>query len=144
MTDPNCIFCKIVAGELPATIVYRDDATVAFMDINPATDGHCLIVTREHAVTIFDLSEGAAASVMKAALRIAPALKEALKPDGLNLFQSNGKAAFQTVDHFHLHLIPRWGGDGIRLPWIPRPGDSSKIGGNATKIISALEASGAQ
>lgn len=136
--ESECIFCRIVAGTAPSATIYQDDLVVAIMDVNPAADGHCLVVSREHAPTIFDLSEDAALASMRAALRVAGAIREALRPDGLNLIQANGRAAFQTVDHFHLHVVPRWAGDAIRLPWIPTPGDPARIAEAAAKIRDCL------
>lgn len=136
----NCTFCAIVAGSAPAWTVYRDDHTVAFMDVNPATDGHALVVPRRHARDLWDIEEGEAEKVMAAAVRVADQIKRSLAPDGLNILHASGWAAFQTVFHFHLHLVPRYRGDPIRLPWVPRPGDRTRIAEIAEKIRAATGA----
>ncbi len=112
----NCVFCSIVAGATPAAVVYEDDDTVAFMDINPVSRGHVLVVTKDHYRNLYDIDSEAAAAVMRTAVRVARAVRAALQPDGMNLFQSNERAAFQSVFHFHVHIIPRWIGDELRLP----------------------------
>jgi histidine triad (HIT) family protein len=118
-TDPDCLFCKIVAGEIPATIVASDERTISFMDINPATRGHALVVPRNHADDL--------AAVTQAGQRLARTAKATLEADGINLINSCGAPAWQTVFHFHLHVIPRYEGDPLRLPWTPEPGDLDKI-----------------
>jgi len=125
--DPDCLFCKIVAGELPATIVDSDERTVAFMDINPATRGHALVVPRTHAADLLTVDPEDLAATAVAAQRLARTAKEALGADGVNLMNSCGPAAWQTVFHLHVHVIPRYAGDPLRLPWIPGPGDPGKI-----------------
>lgn len=139
MGEPNCIFCKIVAGELPATIVDRDEHTIAFMDINPATRGHALVVPRIHASDLLSIDPGQLSAVAGAAQRLAARTKERLGADGINVFNSCGAAAWQTVFHFHLHVIPRYDGDPLRLPWVPAPGDPAEIAAAAAAI--GLEAS---
>ena len=120
--DPDCLFCKIVAGELPATIVAEDERTVSFMDINPATRGHALVVPREHADDLLgDRRAGPRRPCAAAARRLAARAKDALGADGVNLMNSCGSAAWQTVFHFHLHVIPRYRDDPLRLPWVPAP-----------------------
>jgi histidine triad (HIT) family protein len=117
--DPDCIFCRIVAGDAPAWRLYEDDVAVAFLDIVPATPGHSLVVPRRHAPDIWSLSEVEAASVMRAVHRVATRLRDRLGPLGMNVTQSNGAAAWQDVFHYHVHLIPRYGDDGLRPPWRP-------------------------
>ena len=109
-SEDACIFCRIVRGEAPAHFVLRDTLVSAFMDIYPASRGHLLVIPNRHAVTIWDLTDEEAGSILQAARRLAWALRTALQPSGLNLLQSNGRAAGQEVFHFHLHLIPRYGG----------------------------------
>jgi histidine triad (HIT) family protein len=109
----DCIFCAIIEGKAPAEIVYEDEATVAFMDINPANPGHMLVVPRQHVRDVFGIDEETAAAVMRAAVRVARAIKAALQPDGVNLMQASGPAAFQSVFHFHLHVVPRWWDDSL-------------------------------
>ena len=130
----DCIFCTIVEGKAPAEVVYEDEATVAFMDINPANPGHVLVVPRQHVRDVFGIDEETAAAVMRAAVRVARAIKAALQPDGVNLMQASGPAAFQSVFHFHLHVVPRWWDDSLKLPWRPTPGDPSAIRAAASRI----------
>ena len=125
--DPDCLFCKIVAGELPATVVAEDERTLAFMDINPATRGHALVIPREHAVDLLEIGQEDLAAVAAAAKRLAACAKEALGADGVNLINSCGAAAWQTVFHFHVHVIPRYRDDPLKLPWVPAPGDADEI-----------------
>ena len=113
----HCIFCKIVAGEIPAAKVYEDDLTVAFMDIGQVNPGHVLVASKRHAVTVLDLTAEEAAAVMQTAQRIAHAAQQAFAPDGITLFQANGAAGGQTVFHFHMHVLPRHEGDGMALTW---------------------------
>lgn len=113
----HCIFCKIVAGEIPAAKVYEDDLTVAFMDIGQVNPGHVLVASKRHAVTVLDLTAEEAAAVMQTAQRIAHAAQQAFAPDGITLFQANGAAGGQTVFHFHMHVLPRHEGDGMELTW---------------------------
>ncbi len=126
-SDPDCLFCKIVAGELPATVVAEDDRTVSVMDINPATSGHALVVPRDHATDLLSIPAEDLEAVAVAAQRLAHRQKEALGADGVNLLNSCGAPAWQTVFHFHLHVIPRYEDDPLQLPWVPAPGDPDEI-----------------
>ena len=132
--DPDCLFCKIVAGEIPGTIVAEDERTVAFMDINPATRGHALVVPRRHVKDLGEVGADDLAAVAGAAQRLATQAREALGADGVNLMNSWGPAAWQTVFHFHLHVIPRYEGDPLTLPWKPAPGDESEIAAAADAL----------
>ena len=134
--DPDCLFCKIVAGELPATIVAEDERTIAFMDINPATRGHALVIPRAHAPDLHAVDPEDLAAVALMAQRLAARARDGLGADGVNLLNSNGAAAWQTVFHFHVHVIPRYEGDPLRLPWTPGPGDPDEI----AKVAEALRA----
>jgi histidine triad (HIT) family protein len=134
MADPNCIFCKVVAGELPATIVGEDERTIAFMDIAPATRGHVLVVPRAHSADLLSIEPDDLAAATFAAQRLATRLTERLRADGVNLLNSCGAVAFQTVFHFHIHVIPRYEGDGLRLPWVPTEGDSQEIAAAAQEL----------
>ena len=134
MRDPDCIFCKIVAGELPAQIVDEDERTVAFMDINPGTRGHLLVIPREHSRDVTEIAAEDLAAVVSMAQKLAVRALERLDADGVNLFNSCGAAAWQTVFHFHVHVIPRYDGDPLRLPWIPAPGDSAEIEATANTL----------
>src|ERR1700733_6372765 len=120
-SDPDCLFCKIVAGEVPATIVASDDHTVSFMDINPATRGHALVVPRAHFKDLREIDPEDLAAVAIAAQRLARKAVERFDADGVNLLNSCGAAAWQTVFHFHMHVIPRYDEDPLRLPWTPKP-----------------------
>ena len=135
-SDPDCIFCKIVAGELPATKVDEDDRTIAFMDINPGTRGHALVIPKSHARDLIDIDPDELAAVAAAAQRLARRMPAALGVDGVNLINSCGSAAWQTVFHFHLHVIPRYADDTMRLPWTPSPGDADVIAEAAEALRS--------
>jgi histidine triad (HIT) family protein len=134
-TDPDCIFCKIIAGELPSTRIDEDERTVAFMDINPATDGHVLVVPRAHSVDLHSIGVEDLAACCAMAQRVASLQAEHLGADGINLLNSAGAAAWQTVFHFHVHVIPRYQDDPARdpltLPWVPAPGDPARIAATA-------------
>jgi histidine triad (HIT) family protein len=136
MRDPDCIFCKIVAGELPATIVGEDERTISFMDIAPATRGHALVIPREHSADLLSIGTEDLAAVGLAAQRLATRVKQRLGADGVNLLNACGAVAFQTVFHFHMHVIPRYEGDSMRLPWVPAPGDSQEIAAAAQELGS--------
>ena len=127
MAEQDCIFCKIVAGELPATIVDEDERTVAFMDINPATRGHALVIPRAHAADLHAIGGDDLAACALAAQRLAGRMPDTLGADGVNLLNACGTPAWQTVFHFHIHVIPRYEGDPLRLPWVPGPGDADEI-----------------
>jgi len=135
MTDPNCIFCKILAGELPATIVDEDERTLAFMDINPATRGHALVIPRTHAPDLLTVDPEDLNAVAFASQRLAARAMERLSADGVNLVNSCGAVAWQTVFHFHIHVIPRYSGDPLRLPWLPAPGDPAEIAAAAQELV---------
>ena len=137
MPDDDCIFCKIVAGELPAEVVQEDEHTLAFMDINPWTRGHALVIPRNHSADLLEIAEEDLAHTMAAARRLAARMKEALGCDGINLLNSCGQAAWQTVFHFHVHVIPRYDEDPLRLPWVPGPGDADEIAAAAAQLTSA-------
>jgi len=134
----DCVFCKIRDGQIPSTRIYEDERTLAFMDINPLSEGHCLVVTRAHAATLFEADEADLQAAMATAKRVALALRRALAPDGLNMLQANGAAAFQSVPHFHLHLIPRWNGDGKGFDWKLVPGDRDRMMKVGEKLRAAL------
>lgn len=134
----DCVFCKIRDGQIPSTKLYEDERTLVFMDINPLNDGHCVVVTRAHAATLFEAAEADLQAAIATAKRVALALRAALAPDGFNLLQANGAAAFQSVPHFHLHVIPRWTGDGKGFDWKLVPGDRARIQVTAEKIRKAL------
>ncbi|EZH68003.1 protein hit [Bacillaceae bacterium JMAK1] len=121
--EENCVFCKIIAGDIPSTKVYEDETCVAFFDISQVTKGHTLLIPKTHEENIFELQEETAASLMKNAPKIARALKEQFGSVGMNLVNNNGEAASQTVFHYHLHFIPRYGDDEIYSNWDQNQGD---------------------
>ena len=137
-TDAECIFCKIVAGEIPSCNVYEDAMTLAFMDINPANEGHCLVIPKEHSRDLYVISEDSLKAVSVTARRVARVLEKTLSPDGLNLVQCNGAAAAQSVFHFHMHVLPRKNGDDLKLNWGLAPGDMGTIEALAGRIRAAL------
>jgi histidine triad (HIT) family protein len=132
--DRDCLFCKIVAGEIPATIVAEDERTVAFMDINPATRGHALVIPRVHVRDVHEIDPDDLRAVAAVAQRVAERQRDRLGADGVNLLNSSGAAAWQTVFHFHLHVIPRYSGDPLKLPWVPAPGDMDDIAATGAKL----------
>ncbi len=127
MTQDNCIFCKIANGEIPSRTVYEDEDFRAILDLGPATQGHTLILPKEHAANLLELPEETAAKVLPVAQKLAARLKEKLGWDGLNLVQNNGETAGQTVMHFHLHIIPRYQGDGQRILWNPTQPEAEEL-----------------
>ncbi len=134
MADPDCIFCGIVAGELPATMVAEDERTVAFMDINPATRGHLLVVPRAHSADITQTEPADLAASIAAAQMLTRRAFDRLDADGVNVLNACRPVAGQTVFHVHLHVIPRYADDGITLPWIPAPGDAAEIAAAAVAL----------
>jgi histidine triad (HIT) family protein len=134
----ECIFCEIVEDQAPARRLIEDERTLAFLDINPATTGHALVVPKAHADDLLDIPVEDLTAVTVTAQRLARASMTALEADGVNLLQATRAAAFQTVFHMHVHVIPRYAEDGIRLPWIPTPGDPERIDETADRLRAAL------
>ena len=130
----DCLFCGIVAGDVPSQIVDSDEHTVAFMDISPATPGHSLVVPRKHSSDLMDVSDEDLEHTMLATRRLARRINEVLDPDGFNILNSCGPAAWQTIFHFHVHVIPRYDDDPLKLPWIPRGGDEQEIAAIADRL----------
>ena len=130
----DCIFCKIVAREVPAHIVDEDEHTLAFMDIAPATRGHALVIPKVHASDLWEIDEQQFAAVASATHRLAQTIKQRLQPDGLNLINSCRAEAWQTVFHLHVHVIPRYSGDPLKLPWVPAAGDMTEISAVAAQL----------
>jgi histidine triad (HIT) family protein len=133
VTD-DCIFCAIASGDGPAEIVDSDEHTVAFMDISPATRGHALVIPRTHSPNLMEISDDDLERTMLAARRLARKIEAALHPAGFNVINACGAAAWQTVLHFHLHVVPRYEDDPLKLPWIPRGGDPDQIAAVAAQI----------
>ena len=136
MTD--CIFCKLVAGQIPATRVYEDEHTLAFMDLGQVNPGHVLVAVKKHAANVFELEEAQAEAVARAVLKISRALKKAFAPEGLSVYQANGKPAGQTVFHYHVHVLPRHAGDGMELVWLVKNPTREKLEEHAAKIREKL------
>jgi histidine triad (HIT) family protein len=130
----NCIFCGIVAGDIPGQIVDSDEHTVAFMDRSPATRGHALVVPRRHSADLMEIADEDLEHTMVAARRLARRMKDVLEPDGFNILNSCGPAAWQTVFHFHLHVVPRYEDDPLKLPWVPAEGDAEEIAAVAEQL----------
>ena len=137
-SDADCIFCRILKGEVPSFGVYEDERTFAFMDINPANAGHVLVIPRFHAPTIFEIPEDWLAASIVTAQKIALAVKQAVPLDGINILQANGEGAAQSVLHFHFHVMPRRTGDDLKLNWELVPGDRGEIAAVGEKIKAAL------
>ena len=127
MPTGDCIFCSIVAGDSPAEIIDSDERTIAFLDINPATRGHALVIPRRHAVDLFDIAEDDLHATVSAARRLANRMRATIAPDGFNVLNSTGRAAWQSVFHFHVHVIPRFEGDPLQLPWRPGPVEPEQL-----------------
>ncbi|MBI4289911.1 MAG: HIT family protein [Betaproteobacteria bacterium] len=134
----ECIFCKIVARNVPATIVWEDERSIAFMDIGSVNPGHALVAAKPHVENIFELDQPLAAAVFQTTARIARALKQAFAPQGVTLYQANGSAAGQTVFHFHIHVVPRYEGDGMNLAWPIKTPPRSAIEEAAARIRAVL------
>jgi histidine triad (HIT) family protein len=137
MAHEDCIFCKVLAGEIPGERVYEDDHAIAVMDINPWTRGHAVVFPRKHAANLFEIEDGELERVAVAAKRVATAMKDRLACDGVNLFQSNGAAAWQTIFHLHVHVIPRYEGDPLQLPTHPKPAEPGELAEVAREIRGA-------
>lgn len=134
----DCIFCKIISGDIPCFKLYEDEQTLAFMDINPANEGHALVIPKQHAANVHAVSDDMLAATAISAKKIAAAIDKTLQPDGLNLLQCNGPAAAQSVLHFHMHVLPRRDGDELKLNWDLVAGDMDAIGELAERIRGAL------
>jgi len=136
--DDDCIFCKIIRGEIPAIKVHEDDVSLAFMDINPIAPGHCLVIPKHHAENIFVTPPEASAAAMATVSRVAAAVDKAIAPEGMNIVQANGPGAKQSVFHIHFHIIPRRADDGLTMNWEMIPGDMAEITALAEKIKAAI------
>jgi len=137
-TDGTCIFCKIVAGQIPCFRLLEDADTIAFMDINPVNPGHALAVAKAHWPTVDAIPPDVLAAVAKTAQKVARAVLKELKPYGVNLLQANGEGAGQSVPHLHIHIMPRVRGDDVNLNWAPKPGDMAAIKAVYEKLKAAL------
>jgi len=135
----DCVFCRIVAGQIPATRVYEDAHTIAFMDIGQVNPGHVLVAVKAHAESLYELSEDQAAALARVSIRVARAIRASFAPEGLSVYQANGRAAGQTVLHYHVHLLPRHNGDGMQLTWPVKNPPRDQLEACAAKIRSALD-----
>ena len=134
----NCIFCRIVAGQIPATRVFEDEHTLAFMDIGQVNPGHVLVAVKPHVENLFDLDDALAGAVFRTSARVARAIRDAFQPHGLSVYQANGPASGQTVFHLHVHLVPRWDGDGMALTWPVKNPPREMLEENAARIRARL------
>ena len=134
----DCVFCKIVAGQIPSTRVYEDEHTLAFMDIGQVNPGHVLVTVKKHADNLYALDDAQAAAVARSCARVARAIRDAFRPEGLSVYQANGKAAGQTVFHYHVHLLPRHAGDGMELIWPVKNPPRQMLEAYAGKIRAQL------
>jgi histidine triad (HIT) family protein len=138
----DCVFCRIVAGQIPSTRVYEDEHTLAFMDIGQVNPGHVLVAVKKHADNLYALDDAQAAAVARTSARVARAIRNAFKPEGLSVYQANGKAAGQTVFHYHVHLLPRHAGDGMELTWPVKNPPRELLEDYAGKIRAGLAQAG--
>ena len=134
----DCVFCRIMAKQIPATVVHEDEHTLAFMDIGQVNPGHVLVALKKHAENIFALDDAQAAAVFRSAAKVARAIRGAFEPQGLSVYQANGAAAGQTVFHLHIHLVPRYEGDGMALTWPVKNPPRDKLAEYAEKIRAKL------
>ena len=136
MTD--CVFCNIVAGNIPAHRVHEDDEIVAIMDVGHVNPGHTLVIAKRHAATMMDLDEETSGKAFLIANRIAKALERAFQPEGMTILQANRPAGFQTVGHFHMHVLPRYAGDGCTLTWPAKNPSQEDLAGYAAQVRAEL------
>ena len=134
MTDPDCIFCKIVAGEIPSHKIDEDDKTLAFLDINPWTRGHSLVIPKAHSRNIYDVEPDDLVAMHVAAQRLAKRMRDRLGCEGINILQSSEPVAMQTVFHTHVHVIPRYSDDGLRMPAHPQPAEHEELAALAEEL----------
>jgi histidine triad (HIT) family protein len=127
VADPDCLFCKIVAGEIPSHKIDEDDKTLAFMDINPWTRGHALVIPKAHSRNLYDIEPDDLAAMHATAQRVARRMRDRLASEGVNILQSSEPVAMQTIFHSHVHVIPRYGDDGLRLPAHPQAADHEEL-----------------
>ncbi len=130
----ECIFCKVIAGEIPGEVVDSDDHTLTVMDINPATRGHVVVITRTHAENLLELNDEDLMAAMTTVRRVVHRMRDTLHPDGFNILHNIGRAAWQSIFHFHVHVIPRYKDDPLQLPWMPEPADPEELKRVAAEI----------
>jgi histidine triad (HIT) family protein len=134
VADPDCIFCKVVAGEIPGEIVDSDERTITVMDINPATRGHVVVIPRDHSKDLLEVSEEDLAATMAAVRRMIVRMQETIRPAGFNVLNNMGRAAWQSIFHFHMHVIPRYEDDPLQLPWLPQAADPEALAAVAAEL----------
>ena len=137
--DEDCIFCKIIRGEIPSFKIFEDDQVLAFMDINPISAGHSLVIPKYHTPDIFSAPDRWAAATVNGIQRLARAVNKTVEPDGINILQANGPGAAQSVLHLHMHVVPRWADDKMMMNWGIHPGDMDAIGALAEDIVKNLD-----
>jgi histidine triad (HIT) family protein len=138
VSDPNCVFCKIVAGQIPSFKLYEDAHCLSFLDINPANPGHALVIPKNHAPNLIASDDADLGKVMATVRRVATAIDKTLSPHGINLLQANGPGAAQSVFHFHMHIVPRATDDNLMMNWHPKPGDKAALAALAERIRANL------
>lgn len=136
----DCVFCRIVRGDLPAARVYEDDATLAFMDLQSVNPGHLLVTVKQHHANIYTLDDELAGAVFRSVARMARTLKRELDCDGVTVLQANEEAGGQTVFHFHVHVVPRWNEDGAGLIWPVKNPPREALDEMAARLRKALAA----
>jgi len=134
----DCVFCKIMAKQIPASVVHEDQHTLAFMDLGQVNPGHVLVALKAHAENVYALDDAQAGAVFRSVARVSRAIRAAFAPQGLSVYQANGKAAGQTVFHLHVHLVPRHDGDGMELSWPVKNPPRDKLEEAAAKIRAQL------
>jgi histidine triad (HIT) family protein len=132
--NSDCIFCKVVAGEIPGQVVDEDERTIAVLDINPATRGHTVVITREHESDLFSVSDDDLLAAMLMARRVAERMRRTIAPEGFNILHNIGRVAWQSIFHFHLHVIPRYHDDPLQLPWLPEPAKPEELAEVAAQL----------
>ena len=138
LSPQTCVFCRLIAGTLPASVVYEDDLTIAFMDLGQLNPGHTLVAVKRHAPTLLELTPDEAGAAMQTAHRIATAIEQCFQPPGITVLQANGKEGEQTVFHFHLHVLPRHADDGIALSWPRKDPPRERLEQYANQLRNAL------
>lgn len=139
MAHTNCIFCKIVNGEIPSRTLYEDNDFRVIFDVSPASKGHAIILPKKHAANIFEISEEDASNIYVVAKKVATALSEELQCDGVNILQNNGEAAGQSVFHLHMHIIPRYKGDTVNIKWNPTTPDEALLDQLSEKLKKVFD-----
>lgn len=138
----DCVFCRVLSGDLPSTVVFEDDLTLAFLDIKPAADGHTLVVPKRHTENLLTVNSEDLSAVIGSVQAVAHILDERLQPDGLSIFQANRIAGWQDVFHLHFHVVPRWTGDALLRPWIGESVSAERTAQVAARLARSATSSG--